>query len=100
MSKLTSAGHTVYVLTRNAASATRKLPYPNIRAFGPGDWQSAIAASDTVINLAGEPIATRCAQSKLYYASVLAASMLPTCTWATRRIRINAQRQVLLAQIA
>jgi hypothetical protein len=65
VSKLTSAGHVVYVLTRDPASAPRKLPYPNVRAFAPRDWQSAIASSDAVINLAGEPIATRKARTSL-----------------------------------
>ena len=49
------------VLTRDSASAMRKLRQRNVKVFQPADWKKAIAASDAVVNLAGEPIATRCA---------------------------------------
>lgn len=63
--KLTAAGNTVLVLTRDSASALRTLRYPNVKVFPPADWKKAIAASDAVVNLAGEPIATRSAPPPL-----------------------------------
>lgn len=47
------------MLTRNVSSARAKLPYPNVEFFGPSQWAAAISGSTGVVNLAGEPIATR-----------------------------------------
>lgn len=59
VAKLASMQCKVMVLTRNVNKAKSKLPYPNISIHGPIGWESAIAKSDAVVNLAGEPIATR-----------------------------------------
>eukprot|EP00195_Chlamydomonas_chlamydogama_P017275 CAMPEP_0202902066 /NCGR_PEP_ID=MMETSP1392-20130828/16147_1 /ASSEMBLY_ACC=CAM_ASM_000868 /TAXON_ID=225041 /ORGANISM="Chlamydomonas chlamydogama, Strain SAG 11-48b" /LENGTH=299 /DNA_ID=CAMNT_0049588749 /DNA_START=231 /DNA_END=1130 /DNA_ORIENTATION=- len=57
--KLASQGHKVKVLTRDPNSARSKLPYPGLEFCGPAQWDAAIASSTGVVNLAGEPIATR-----------------------------------------
>ncbi|GAX78715.1 hypothetical protein CEUSTIGMA_g6153.t1 [Chlamydomonas eustigma] len=57
--KLASQGHKVKVLTRDVSKAKSKLPYPGVEVFGPADWSKAIAGATGVVNLAGEPIATR-----------------------------------------
>lgn len=63
--RLDQQGHSVLVLTRNTTSASKVFPaaaFPNVEivAYTPtisGAWQDAIAGSDGVVNLAGEPIA-------------------------------------------
>ena len=57
--KLAAQGHKVRVLTRNVAAAKSKLTYPGLDFFGPADWAKGIAGATGVVNLAGEPIATR-----------------------------------------
>lgn len=52
-------GYSVKVLTRNPASARVKLPYPGLEFFPPEKWATAVRGSHAVVNLAGEPIATR-----------------------------------------
>ena len=56
---LVSQGYTVKVLTRNPAAAKSKLPYPGLQFASPVQWKAAIQGTDAVVNLAGEPIATR-----------------------------------------
>ncbi len=53
VSKLTSQGHSVRVLTRNPNAASGKLPYPRVEVFGPSRWNDAVKGSTVVINLAG-----------------------------------------------
>ncbi len=63
--RLAGEGHSVVVLSRNAAKASRVFPktaFPTVEvvAYGgtePGPWQGAIAGCDGVVHLAGEPIA-------------------------------------------
>lgn len=63
--RLHQEGHRVLVLTRNTTSARKVFPeaaFPNVEivAYTPtvsGAWQNAVAGSDGVVNLAGEPIA-------------------------------------------
>ncbi|MDJ0702343.1 MAG: TIGR01777 family oxidoreductase [Leptolyngbyaceae cyanobacterium MO_188.B28] len=63
--RLQAEGHTVTVLTRNADKGRKVFPtiaFPNVEvvAYTPsqsGEWQTAIAGCDGVVNLAGEPIA-------------------------------------------
>lgn len=57
VSKLTSQGHSVRVLTRNPNAAAGKLPYPRVEVFGPSRWNDAVKGSTVVINLAGALIA-------------------------------------------
>ncbi len=59
VAKLSAQGHKVRALTRNEAQAKAKLPYPNVVCVGQADWARAIDGTTAVINLAGEPIATR-----------------------------------------
>jgi uncharacterized protein (TIGR01777 family) len=66
ISKLTSQGSKVRVLTRDPASARKKLQpilvgssTSNVEFFAPSDWSQGIRGSTACINLAGEPIATR-----------------------------------------
>ncbi|KAL6764283.1 epimerase family protein slr1223-like protein [Haematococcus lacustris] len=59
VSKLASQGHQVRVLTRDVQAAKGKLPFPGLRFFSQAQWAAAIAGSTGVVNLAGEPIATR-----------------------------------------
>lgn len=58
--KLTAAGNKCIVLTRDATKA--KVP-AGVDVAGPNDWTKALGRSSAVVNLAGEPIATRCACS-------------------------------------
>lgn len=60
VAKLTSQGNRVKVLTRDVAKARRKLTYSNIEFVGPEAWEPALSGCYGVVNLAGEPIATRC----------------------------------------
>ena len=53
VAKLSSLGHTVRVLTRNANAARSKLPYGRVEIFDPSRWAEAVKGSDGVINLAG-----------------------------------------------
>ncbi|TVQ17801.1 MAG: TIGR01777 family protein [Leptolyngbya sp. DLM2.Bin15] len=63
--RLSQAGHSVVVFTRNLGHANRVFPsssFPTVTtiAYTPtqaGEWQQAIAGCDGVVNLAGEPIA-------------------------------------------
>jgi uncharacterized protein len=63
--RLHKVGYRVLVLTRNTTSARKVFPpeaFPNVEiiAYTPtvsGAWQDAVAGSDGVVNLAGEPIA-------------------------------------------
>jgi uncharacterized protein len=83
--KLTEAGHAVRVLTRDSSAALRKLRYPNVKVYQPADWKTAIPGSDAVVNLAGEPIATRCAAHHLTPAGWPAVHGMhkhgSTCRW-------------------
>jgi uncharacterized protein (TIGR01777 family) len=57
---LRSQGYAVRVLTRNPASARSKLRQTSgLEFFGPSQWAAAIKGTAAVVNLAGEPIATR-----------------------------------------
>lgn len=49
----------VRVLTRNTGAARSKLSYPGLEFFGPADWAKGVEGAYGVVNLAGEPIATR-----------------------------------------
>jgi uncharacterized protein len=63
--RLTKAGHSVLVLTRNADRARRMFPastFPSVEIVGyspleSGAWQQKISGCDGVVNLAGAPIA-------------------------------------------
>jgi len=59
VAKLSAQGHSVRVLGRNVGSARSKLPYRNVTVFAPSDWEEAVRGCTGVVNLAGEPIATR-----------------------------------------
>ena len=59
-SKLAAQGHKVRVLTRDTSAAKSKLGvYPGVEVFGPKGWADAVKGATAVVNLAGEPIATR-----------------------------------------
>lgn len=63
--RLQSLDHQIVVLARDPQKATRQFPkefFPNLEIIGYdplklGDWAEAIAGSNAVINLAGEPLA-------------------------------------------
>ncbi len=63
--RLQTEGHQVVVLSRHAGKAAKTFPSATfsavtVVAYSPlesGDWQSAIAGCDAVVNLAGEPLA-------------------------------------------
>lgn len=65
--RLQAEGHTVLVLTRNAAQGRRVFPeiaFPKVEVaeYTPlesGDWQTQLSGCDGVVNLAGAPIAER-----------------------------------------
>ncbi|KAI3433684.1 hypothetical protein D9Q98_003493 [Chlorella vulgaris] len=57
--QLLSSGYSVKVLTRNVVSARNKLPYPGLQFVAPAQWSQAVCGTAAVVNLAGEPIATR-----------------------------------------
>lgn len=56
---LLAQGYTVKVLTRNPSKARGKLNYQGVEFIAPSQWASAICGTKAVVNLAGEPIATR-----------------------------------------
>jgi NAD dependent epimerase/dehydratase family enzyme len=58
--KLASQGNKVRVVTRNVNSAKSKLQYPGLEFFSLAQIADAVNGSDAVVNLAGEPIGTRC----------------------------------------
>eukprot|EP00887_Chlorella_sp_A99_P005637 scaffold1.g5637.t1 len=57
--QLLSQGYAVRVLTRNPAAARSKLPFAGVEFAAPPQWPAAVRGTVAVINLAGEPIATR-----------------------------------------
>lgn len=59
MNKLTQQGAQVKVLTRDVGRAQRILREPGLEFVGKNDWEGAISGCTGVVNLAGEPIATR-----------------------------------------
>jgi len=58
-SRLAAQGHKVRVLTRDVNAAKSKLPYPGLEFFPQSKWADAVKGATGVVNLAGEPIATR-----------------------------------------
>jgi NAD dependent epimerase/dehydratase family enzyme len=50
----------VRVVTRNVNSAKSKLQYPGLEFYSLAQIADAVKGSDAVVNLAGEPIGTRC----------------------------------------
>ena len=52
-------GYSLRILTRNPAKAKATLKYPGLEFASPAQWKSAIRGCTAVVNLAGEPIATR-----------------------------------------
>ena len=58
--KLASQGNKVRVVTRNVNSAKSKLQYPGLEFYSLAQIADAVKGSDAVVNLAGEPIGTRC----------------------------------------
>ena len=52
-------GYSLKILTRNPAKAKSMLKYPGLEFASPAQWKSAIRGCKAVVNLAGEPIATR-----------------------------------------
>ncbi|GAB4817955.1 hypothetical protein N2152v2_005001 [Parachlorella kessleri] len=59
VSQLLTQGYKVKVLTRNVGTARAKLPYAGVEYVGPAQWAAAVRGCTAVVNLAGEPIATR-----------------------------------------
>jgi len=59
VTRLLSEGYKVKVFTRNVDRAKSKLPYPELEFFGSGQWDREVCGCHAVVNLAGEPIATR-----------------------------------------
>jgi hypothetical protein len=58
--QLLDDGSQVLVLTRDVAKAKTLFPAGKVTLYGPDKWQAAIGGGvDAVVNLAGEPIATR-----------------------------------------
>lgn len=56
---LRAKGYSVRVLTRNPVAARSKFRGPGVEVFTPSRWNEAVKGTAGVINLAGEPIATR-----------------------------------------
>jgi NAD dependent epimerase/dehydratase family enzyme len=50
----------VRVITRNVNSARSKLQYPGLEFYSLAQTADAVTGADAVVNLAGEPIGTRC----------------------------------------
>lgn len=48
------------VVTRNVNSAKGKLQYPGLEFYSLSQIADAVNGADAVVNLAGEPIGTRC----------------------------------------
>jgi uncharacterized protein len=64
--RLLSEGHQVLLLVRNRAKAQAKFPQAEVVDYTPkisGAWQQSISGCDGVVNLAGEPLATRWSDS-------------------------------------
>eukprot|EP00747_Dinoflagellata_sp_TGD_P021543 gnl/TRDRNA2_/TRDRNA2_128559_c1_seq1.p1 gnl/TRDRNA2_/TRDRNA2_128559_c1~~gnl/TRDRNA2_/TRDRNA2_128559_c1_seq1.p1 ORF type:complete len:431 (-),score=36.42 gnl/TRDRNA2_/TRDRNA2_128559_c1_seq1:171-1463(-) len=58
--RLLAGGHHVHILTRDAAKARYMFPLGRVAVYEPESWRAAIGRGlDAVVNLAGEPIATR-----------------------------------------
>jgi uncharacterized protein len=60
--RLQAEGHQVVLLVRNRSKAQAQFPTAEVVEYSPkqsGPWQQSIAGCDGVINLAGEPLATR-----------------------------------------
>ncbi len=47
------------MLTRNPSAARAKLTYPGLEFYGTNEWARGVEGATGVVNLAGEPIATR-----------------------------------------
>ena len=64
--RLLSEGHQVLLLVRDRAKAQAKFPQAEIVEYQPktsGAWQQSISGCDGIVNLAGEPLATRWSDS-------------------------------------
>jgi uncharacterized protein len=60
--RLQEEGHQVLLLVRNRSKAQAQFPKVEVVEYSPkqsGPWQQSISGCDGVINLAGEPLATR-----------------------------------------
>lgn len=58
--RLTALGYPVRVLTREVASAQRKVRSGGgVTLVSPAQWEAAIKGCGAVVNLSGEPISTR-----------------------------------------
>jgi uncharacterized protein len=60
--RLQAEGHQVVLLVRNRSKAQAQFPKIEVIEYSPkqsGPWQQSISGCDGVINLAGEPLATR-----------------------------------------
>jgi uncharacterized protein len=60
--RLQEEGHQVLLLVRNRSKAQARFPKAEVVEYTPkssGPWQQAISGCDGVVNLAGEPLATR-----------------------------------------
>jgi uncharacterized protein len=60
--RLQAEGHQVVLLVRNRSKAQSQFPKAEVVEYSPkqsGPWQQSISGCDGVINLAGEPLATR-----------------------------------------
>jgi uncharacterized protein len=60
--RLQAEGHQVVLLVRNRSKAQAQFPKAEVVEYSPkqsGPWQQSISGCDGVINLAGEPLATR-----------------------------------------
>jgi uncharacterized protein len=60
--RLQAEGHQVLLLVRNRSKVQSRFPDAEVVEYTPklsGSWQQAISGCDGVINLAGEPLATR-----------------------------------------
>lgn len=57
--KLASQGNRVRVISRDVNRARAQLQYPGLQFFSASQLSEAVSGADAVVNLAGEPIATR-----------------------------------------